>query len=61
LAAVGGLGIVFLAIVLDRLTQSMGTSDTQKPVWTKRGPVGFVLKIIRVNFVNQNEKQKGKK
>ncbi|RLA73649.1 MAG: proline/glycine betaine ABC transporter permease ProW, partial [Epsilonproteobacteria bacterium] len=40
LAAVGGLGIVFLAIVLDRLTQSMGTSDTQKPVWTKRGPVG---------------------
>jgi len=57
LAAVGGLGIVLLAIVLDRLTQSMGQTDSQKLVWHKRGPIGFMLKITRVNLLNQ----KGKK
>lgn len=57
LAAVGGLGIVLLAIVLDRLTQSMGQTNSQKLVWHKRGPIGFVLKITRVNLSNQKEKK----
>lgn len=49
LAAVGGLGIVLLAVVLDRLTQSMGKTDN-KIKWNKRGPIGLICSIImRVN------------
>ena len=46
LAAVGGLGIVLLAVILDRLTQSMGKKDKEnKTKWYQRGPVGFILKL----------------
>jgi glycine betaine/proline transport system permease protein len=46
LATVGGLGIVILAIVLDRLTQSM-TRRTGRPgeLW-QRGPIGLVRRCI---------------
>lgn len=47
LAAVGGLGIVLLAIILDRLTQSMGQKDkSDKSKWYEKGPVGLVYKIF---------------
>lgn len=48
LAAVGGLGIVLLAVVLDRLTQSMGHSDKdEKTKWFEKGPIGFVRNILK--------------
>ncbi len=48
LAAVGGLGIVLLAVVLDRLTQSMGHKNREIGTkWFEKGPVGFVRKIVK--------------
>lgn len=45
LAAVGGLGIVIMAILLDRITQALGAnSRNTKSKWYHHGPVGFVLK-----------------
>ncbi|MGF1735139.1 glycine betaine/L-proline ABC transporter permease ProW [Photobacterium satsumensis] len=45
LAAVGGLGIVLLAILLDRITQVLGenTSNT-KLRWYQTGPISLLLK-----------------
>ncbi len=46
-ALVGGLGIVILAIVLDRVTQGMGRSgrDRGHRHWWQGGPVGVVLRL----------------
>jgi glycine betaine/proline transport system permease protein len=45
LAAVGGLGIVLLAIMLDRITQALG--NPQSVSWKKRGIVGFILAQLK--------------
>ncbi len=46
LASVGGLGIVLLAVILDRLTQAMGQKDKKdKTKWFQKGPIGFVYKF----------------
>jgi glycine betaine/proline transport system permease protein len=44
LATIGGLGIVFLAIVIDRVSQSFGTSARERghKKWHEAGPIGFV-------------------
>ena len=47
-AIVGGLGIVILAIVLDRITQGMGQSgrDRGHRHWWQGGPIGAVLRLL---------------
>ena len=48
LAAVGGLGIVLLAVVLDRLTQAMGYQNKDiRTAWYERGPIGFFFNKIK--------------
>lgn len=45
LAAVGGLGIVILAILLDRITQALGLNSHDKKVrWYERGPVALLYR-----------------
>ncbi|MEW6486151.1 MULTISPECIES: glycine betaine/L-proline ABC transporter permease ProW [Tatumella] len=46
LATVGGVGIVILAIILDRLTQSVGSSKRNRLQrhWYLTGPVGLLLR-----------------
>jgi len=48
LATVGGLGIVMLAIVLDRITQAVGEERRERGhvPWYHQGPAGAVLKIF---------------
>jgi glycine betaine/proline transport system permease protein len=47
LATVGGLGIVLLAITLDRLTQSMGQPRRGVRHWYQTGPAGFIMRLVR--------------
>jgi glycine betaine/proline transport system permease protein len=46
-ALIGGLGIVILAIVLDRITQGMGQSGRERGHrhWWQGGPIGLVLRL----------------
>lgn len=48
LAAVGGIGIVILAVILDRITQEMGKKDKKiRSKWYEQGPVGLVYNLIK--------------
>ena len=47
LATVGGLGIVLLAITLDRITQAMGQPRRGVRHWWQTGPAGFALRLLR--------------
>jgi len=47
LATVGGLGIVLLAIALDRITQAMGKPQRGGVRWSQRGPLGWLLRSRR--------------
>ena len=46
LATVGGLGIVLLAITLDRFTQALGQPQRGSRHWWQRGPVGLVCRAM---------------
>ncbi len=45
LATVGGLGIVLLAITLDRITQALGRPRRGVRHWWHTGPAGLVLRL----------------
>ncbi|MHB8949799.1 MAG: glycine betaine/L-proline ABC transporter permease ProW [Rhodoferax sp.] len=47
LATVGGLGIVLLAISLDRITQAMGQPRRGVRHWWHTGPAGLVGRLLR--------------
>jgi len=51
LATVGGIGIVLLAIILDRITQAMGAENRDKATrhWYESGPVGLVRSLLLSN------------
>ncbi|MFC3023903.1 glycine betaine/L-proline ABC transporter permease ProW [Vibrio zhugei] len=59
LASVGGLGIVILAILLDRITQSVGESNRDtKTRWYESGPVSiFVRKKKSTTEKNTNTQE----
>ena len=48
LATVGGVGIVLLAIILDRLTQSFGMDVRHRAArhWYQQGPAGFAYRLL---------------
>ena len=54
LATVGGLGIVLLAIILDRITQAMGQPQRGVRHWWQTGPVGMFWRIAKRNSNEQN-------
>ncbi|MBU4423454.1 MAG: proline/glycine betaine ABC transporter permease ProW, partial [Gammaproteobacteria bacterium] len=47
LATVGGLGIVLLAVTLDRITQAMGRPRRGVRHWWQTGPVGLAWRLLR--------------
>lgn len=49
LATVGGLGIVLLAISLDRITQAAGQPRRGVRHWWHTGPAGLVLRVFKRN------------
>jgi glycine betaine/proline transport system permease protein len=49
LAAVGGVGIVLLAVVLDRITQALGERENVHvhSRWCEKGPAGLLYRILK--------------
>jgi glycine betaine/proline transport system permease protein len=47
LATVGGLGIVLLAITLDRITQSLGQPRRGVRHWWQTGPSGLIWGLVK--------------
>jgi len=58
LATVGGLGIVLLAIIIDRMTQALGVSKRERGnvAWHETGPVGLVRRIAGRTAVRTPER-----
>lgn len=55
LATVGGLAIVILAILLDRMTQSLGREARERGTrhWYQSGPIGWSLSVLQSLSVKQ--------
>lgn len=50
LASLGGLSIVLIAVMLDRITNVFGTTQTQVS-WKERGPIGFFASGSKVKKI----------
>ena len=61
LATIGGLGIVILAIVLDRITQAVGEERRQRGhiPWYGRGPAGVLLRLSGSKHERHRTPQRG--
>ncbi len=48
LATIGGIGIVLLAIIIDRMTQAIGRSGRERgnQLWYETGPVGLLRRLV---------------
>ncbi|WP_382157259.1 glycine betaine/L-proline ABC transporter permease ProW [Hydrogenophaga sp. ANAO-22] len=49
MATVGGLGIVLLAIALDRITQALGRPGRGARHWWQQGPAGLIVRLLRAS------------
>ncbi|MFG0887056.1 glycine betaine/L-proline ABC transporter permease ProW [Vibrio sp. CJQ_6] len=58
LAAVGGLGIVILAILLDRITQTIGANSRDKKThWYEKGPASLAYQL-KLKFTHTEGQKK---
>lgn len=57
LATTGGVGLVLLAIFLDRLTQTIGehSNTTNTLHWYETGPAGLVVRVCRIFTGSSNK------
>jgi glycine betaine/proline transport system permease protein len=46
LAALGGIGIVLLAIILDRLSQAFALTGRERKNWKNTGPIGVCTRLL---------------
>jgi glycine betaine/proline transport system permease protein len=60
LAAVGGIGIVILAMILDRITSGITEQSRNRTRWTHRGPVGLVRSISQSQLFHRERTANGK-
>ncbi|MBR0565780.1 glycine betaine/L-proline ABC transporter permease ProW [Azoarcus sp. L1K30] len=58
LATVGGLGIVILAIMLDRITQAMARPGRKAGRWYESGPLGLLFALRRSRTTSTTESAK---
>jgi len=50
-AIVGGVGIVIMAVVLDRITQGLARTERERGCrhWYQQGPAGLLLRLFTQN------------
>lgn len=58
LATVGGIGIVLLAMILDRVTQAIGDRQCARGKWWRRGPIGLLFALLANGSVRKGAERK---